>query len=137
VQSYGDDNESMQHATGIHFAYVNWWSTEAKRGRMVGERDSEVDALRHAIEKVRLCFDPHGWRAPWHDLMLMNLLLQIGNAYDRHGMPADAVKSRIEAEAIFTKRRYPESAKWPRCDDRQPTRFALLRNWRGIFRRRS
>jgi tetratricopeptide (TPR) repeat protein len=137
VQSYADGAESMRQAAGIHLAYATWWSTEAKRRRIAREGDAEIEALRNAIEKVRLCFSPCGWQAPWHDLTLMNLLLQLADAYDRHGMSADSAVSRDESESIFAKRRFPESARWPRHDDWQGKRVAFLRKWREILRRPS
>ncbi len=136
AQSFVNE-ELLRQATGIQFAYVIWWLTEAKRRQVVDEGESEIDALQHAIEKARLCFDSGGWRAPWHDLTLMNLLLRVADAYERHGMAASAATPRQEAEEIFIKRKFPESAKWPRCEDQQPERFALLQNWRTAFRRRT
>jgi tetratricopeptide (TPR) repeat protein len=137
VQSWAADEDSLRQALGIHSTYAAWWLTEAKRRRVAREADSEVIALKHAIEKVRLCFTPCGYQRPWYNLKLMNLLLQLADTCERHCLTADAVASRKEAEDIFIARRFPESAKWPRYDEWPPRRSAFLRNWRQIFRRRS
>jgi hypothetical protein len=134
AQSF-DDEESLRQAKGVLFAYVTWWATEAKRRQMAGEGVSDIDALRHAIEKARLCYDPHGWRESWHDLTLMNLLLRVADAYDRHELSEEASKSRNEAEEIFAKRRFPESARWPRYGERDSRSFAFLRKLRRVFGR--
>jgi tetratricopeptide (TPR) repeat protein len=134
VESFAGDEDSLRQASGIQIAYATWWSTEAKRRRMAREGDSEVVALERAIEKVRLCFTPCGYQRSWYDLRLMNLLLQLADACERHGMPTDAALARNEADDIFTKRRFPESARWPRYNDGPPVGFALLRNWRTIIR---
>ncbi len=111
VQSYGDAGDTLRTATGIHNAYVAWWTVEAKRRRMVETGDSEIEALQHAIEKARVCVDSGGWQGPWHDLRLMTLLFQIADAFDRLDSPSKAAVARAEADEIFARRRFPETAK--------------------------
>ena len=134
VQSYAGDEDFLRQAAGIHLAFATWWSTEARRRKIAREELSETVALENAIEKVRLCFTPCGYQRPCYDLRLMNLLLQLADAYERVSLMADAAMPRKEAEAIFITRRFPESAKWPRYDDWRPARFSFLRNWCVIFR---
>ncbi|MFO0790144.1 MAG: hypothetical protein U0805_11875 [Pirellulales bacterium] len=112
VQEYaGEHKDLLRSASGIHLAHVWWWHTEANRRRLAGEGDTEIAALEQAIEKARLCFDPDGWRAHWDDLTLMQLLLQMSEAYGRHNRPTEATAFRSEAEEIFKRRRFPEATK--------------------------
>lgn len=105
------DEESMRDAKGIHLGYANWWSVEANRCQINGDIHSEIFALEQAREKTELCFDPDGWQVPWDDLRLMNILLRLSNAYVRDGKPGEAASARKEADTIFARRKFPDSAR--------------------------
>jgi tetratricopeptide (TPR) repeat protein len=133
VQSFEDDSESLRAAAGIDSTYVTWWRTEATRRRLTDDTGGEIEALQHAIEKTRLCFDPGGWQRPWHELALMRLLLRAADAYDEASRPFDAAASNAAADEIFSRRKFPESAKWVRPDNRQSSWLEFLPRWCRCF----
>lgn len=111
TKTYTDEWGDILPMGGIHLAYVWWWHTEARRRHLAGEGLSELVALENAIEKARLCFSPCGWQLPWNELTLTQLLLQIADAYARHDRQNESASSRAEADEIFTRRRFPETAR--------------------------
>lgn len=132
--------DGLRDASGVHRTYANWWCTEAKRHRLAGEGASEIDALSNAIERARLCFDRDGWRAHWDDLALMHILLQIADAYDRHGQKANAEVARTEAEEIRARRKFPLSCDALEIRPRSPLLIRITNTarlwWQSLLARK-
>ncbi len=132
--------DGLRDACGVHHAYANWWCTEAKRHRLAGEGASEIDALSNAIERARLCFDRDGWRAHWDDLSLMHILLQIADAYNRHGQKRNSETARAEAEEIRARRKFPLSRDALELRPRPPLLIriaeATRRWWQSLLARK-
>jgi tetratricopeptide (TPR) repeat protein len=129
LQWFRSVSEDLEIPPGIRSAQVVWWFTEAERRRLAGEGESEIGALQRAIEEARLCFDACGWQVVWDDLRLMYVLDEIADAYDRHGKTAEANTARVEANEIFNRRHFPESAKRRERRDRNL--------WKSLFKKLS
>jgi hypothetical protein len=127
-------HDQMKDALGVHATYAFWWRVKARQRWVSAESDQELAALDRAVEKVRFCAGPYGWPRWDFDLELMRSLGELAAAYERQGRTQDAAATSAEAEAIRSRRHFPETA-YVRWLETAPRQFLRVSRIWEFFRR--
>lgn len=91
--------------SGVHHTVTLWWRAEAKRRRLNGEAATEIEAWEQAVKEAKAAAE--GWDRLGSDANVMRRLLNLADAYDRHGRADQATASRREAETLRAKWHLP------------------------------
>lgn len=126
ISQIGRDVGLDDEGSGIHSAYAAWWRMEAKRRRLAGEGETEIEALEQGLSRTRR--GAAGWQRIGWDAAIMRALNALADALERRSQITEANQARTEAEEIRRQWRLPRttSPRW-RAGDR------LMQTLRCLF----
>jgi tetratricopeptide (TPR) repeat protein len=94
--------------SGVHHTAALWWRAEAKRRQLAGETATEIEAWEQAVKEVKAAAE--GWDRLGCDANVMRRLLNLADAYERHGRTDEATRSRRAAETLRAKWHLPAAS---------------------------